>query len=223
MGARMFERFSDRARMVMAHANQEAHRLNHEYIGTEHVLLGLLKSSQCTAARVLAEMGVEPDRVRHEVERLVAAGPDMLIMGKLPLTPRSRQVIESAIEEARALGHHYVGTEHILLGLLRVHDGVAAMVLTTFKVDLERCRQEVIAVVGTGLQEESASGTAAQQIRTLAMEIRQRTRAMERDLKQAIRRGQDERVLSMQERLDEARAVLDGIAKRLEEMLARLQ
>ncbi len=122
----MFERFTDRARKVMALANQEAQRFNHEYIGTEHILLGLVKEGSGVGANVLKNLDVDLRKVRMEVEKLVKAGPDMVTMGKLPQTPRAKKVIEYAIEEARNLNHNYVGTEHLLLGLLREHDGVAA-------------------------------------------------------------------------------------------------
>jgi len=121
----MFERFTDRARKVMALANQEAQRFNHEYVGTEHVLLGLVKEGQGVAANVLHNLSVDLKKIRLEVEKIVKSGPAMVTMGKLPQTPRAKKVIEFAIEEARNLGHNYVGTEHLLLGLLREHDGVA--------------------------------------------------------------------------------------------------
>ena len=115
----MFERFTDRARKVMALANQEAQRFNHEYIGTEHILLGLVKEGSGVGANVLKNLDVDLRKVRLEVEKLVKSGPDMVTMGKLPQTPRAKKVIEYAIEEARNLNHNYVGTEHLLLGLLR--------------------------------------------------------------------------------------------------------
>jgi ATP-dependent Clp protease ATP-binding subunit ClpA len=121
--------FTDRARKVMALANQEAQRFNHEYIGTEHILLGLVKEGSGVGANVLKNLDVDLRKVRLEVEKLVKSGPDMVTMGKLPQTPRAKKVIEYAIEEARNLNHNYVGTEHLLLGLLREHDGVAAQVL----------------------------------------------------------------------------------------------
>ena len=112
----MFERFTDRARKVMALANQEAQRFNHEYIGTEHILLGLVKEGSGVGANVLKNLDVDLQKVRLEVEKLVKSGPDMVTMGKLPQTPRAKKVIEYAIEEARNLNHNYVGTEHLLLG-----------------------------------------------------------------------------------------------------------
>src|SRR5512147_2987973 len=140
----MFERFTERARKVMALANQEAQRFNHEYIGTEHILLGLVKEGSGVGANVLKNLGVDLHKVRMEVEKLVKAGPDMVTMGKLPHTPRAKKVLEYAIEEARNLSHNYVGTEHLLLGLLREHDGVAAQVLTSLGATLDSVRAEVI-------------------------------------------------------------------------------
>ena len=148
----MFERFTERARKVMALANQEAQRFNHEYIGTEHVLLGLVKEGTGVGANVLKNLGVELHKVRMEVEKLVKAGPDMVTMGKLPQTPRTKKVIEYSIEEARNLNHNYVGTEHILLGLLREHDGVAAQVLVNLGLKLEEVREEVLNLLGAGVE-----------------------------------------------------------------------
>ena len=113
----MYERFTDRARKVMQLANQEAQRFNHEYIGTEHILLGLIKEGSGVAANVLKNLDVDLRKIRLEVEKLVQSGPDMVTMGKLPQTPRAKKVIEYSMEEARNLNHNYVGTEHILLGL----------------------------------------------------------------------------------------------------------
>src|SRR5213595_503066 len=115
----MYERFTDRARKVMQLANQEAQRFNHEYIGTEHILLGLVKEGTGVAANVLKNLDIDLRKIRLEVEKIVQAGPDMVTMGKLPQTPRAKKVIEYSIEEARNLNHNYVGTEHLLLGLLR--------------------------------------------------------------------------------------------------------
>src|SRR5262245_19305107 len=115
----MYERFTDRARKVMQLANQEAQRFNHEYIGTEHILLGLVKEGSGVAANVLKNLDVDLRRVRLEVERIIQSGPDMITARKLPQTPRARKAIEYASAEARELKHNYVGTEHVLLGLLR--------------------------------------------------------------------------------------------------------
>ena len=153
----MFERFTDRARKVMALANQEAQRFNHEYIGTEHILLGLVKEGSGVGANVLKNLDVDLRKVRLEVEKLVKSGPDMVTMGKLPQTPRAKKVIEYAIEEARSLNHNYVGTEHLLLGLLREHEGVAAQVLMNLGLKLEEVREEVLNLLGAGVDHEEAT------------------------------------------------------------------
>ncbi|MDK1030567.1 MAG: Clp protease N-terminal domain-containing protein, partial [Planctomycetia bacterium] len=161
----MFERFTDRARKVMALAQQEAQRFNHEFVCTEHVLLGLVKEGSGVAANVLRSLDVDLKKVRFEVEKLVKSGPDMVTMGKLPHTPRARKVIEYAIEEARHLGHNYVGTEHILLGLLREQDSVAAQVLMNLGLRLDEVRMEVMNILGAAAQEmvegEALGGPAA--------------------------------------------------------------
>jgi len=157
----MFERFTDRARKVMALANQEAQRFNHEYIGTEHFLLGLVKEGSGVGANVLKNLGVDLRKVRLEVEKLVKSGPEMVTMGKLPQTPRAKKVIEYAIEEARALNHNYVGTEHLLLGLLREQDGVAAQVLMNLNLKLEEVREEVLNLLGAGMENDEGDEVAA--------------------------------------------------------------
>src|ERR1700677_3424008 len=148
----MYERFTDRARKVMQRANQEAQRFNHEYIGAEHVLLGLVKEGSGVAANVLKNLDVDLRKIRLEVEKLVQSGPDMVTMGKLPQTPRAKKVIEYSMEEARNLNHNYVGTEHILLGLLREQEGVAAQVLMNLGLKLEEVREEVLSLLGHGME-----------------------------------------------------------------------
>ena len=134
-------------------ANQEAQRFNHEYIGTEHVLLGLIKEGSGVAANVLKNLDIDLRKIRMEVEKLVQSGPDMVTMGKLPQTPRAKKVIEYSMEEARNLNHNYVGTEHILLGLLREQEGVAAQVLMNLGLKLEDVREEVLNLLGHGMDE----------------------------------------------------------------------
>jgi ATP-dependent Clp protease ATP-binding subunit ClpA len=143
----VYERFTDRARNVMQFANQEAGRLCHEYIGTEHILLGLVKEGSGVAANVLKNLDVDLRKIRLEVEKLVQSGPEMVTMGKLPQTPRAKKVIEYSMEEARNLNHNYVGTEHILLGLLREQEGVAAQVLMNLGLKLEEVREEVLRIL----------------------------------------------------------------------------
>ena len=148
----MYERFTDRARKVMQLANQEAQRFNHEYIGTEHILLGLVKEGSGVAANVLKNLDVDLRKIRLEVEKLVQSGPEMVTIGKLPQTPRAKKVIEYSMEEARNLNHNYVGTEHILLGLLREQEGVAAQVLMNLGLKLDEVREEVLNLLGHGLE-----------------------------------------------------------------------
>ncbi|MBI4580217.1 MAG: hypothetical protein HY718_10975 [Planctomycetes bacterium] len=148
----MLERFTDRARKVMALANQEAQRLNHEYIGTEHILLGLVKEGSGVGANVLKNLGADLPTIRNEIKKLVGPGHDPTPILKLPQTPRAKRVLEYAIEEARRLDHNYIGTEHLLLGLLREEASVAARVLTGLGVTLDAARQEVSGLLETGVE-----------------------------------------------------------------------
>ncbi len=156
----MYERFTDRARKVLQLANQEAQRLNHEYIGTEHILLGLVKEGSGVASNVLKNLDVDLTKIRREVEKLVNQGTDMIAMGKLPQTPRAKKAIEYAMDEARTLGHSYVGTEHLLLGLLREEEGVAAQVLENLGLSLEKVRNEILELIGNS--KSSSDRTSAQ-------------------------------------------------------------
>ena len=152
-------------------ANQEAQRFNHEYIGTEHVLLGLIKEGSGVAANVLKNLDVDLRKIRLEVEKLVQSGPDMVTMGKLPQTPRAKKVIEYSMEEARNLNHNYVGTEHILLGLLREQEGVAAQVLMNLGLKLEDVREEVLNLLGHGMDEGGdRSGMGGRQMAGVVVE-----------------------------------------------------
>lgn len=148
----MYERFTDRARKIMQLANEEAQRFDHEYIGTEHILLGLVKEGSGVAANVLKNLDVDIRKIRQEVEKLVQTGPKMVIAGKLPHTPRAKKVIEYALEEARGLGHNYVGTEHLLLGLLREPEGVGRQVLVNLGLIVDEVRQEVLNLLGHGME-----------------------------------------------------------------------
>ena len=143
----MYERFTDRARKIMQFATQEAQRFNHEYRGTEHILLGLVKEGSGVAATVLRNLGVDLRQIRFEIETLVQTGPGIVMMGKLPQTPAAKRAIECAMEESRNLNHNYVGSEHILLGLLREDKGVAATVLMNLGLRLEKVRAEVRATL----------------------------------------------------------------------------
>ncbi|HOW70659.1 MAG TPA: ATP-dependent Clp protease ATP-binding subunit [Phycisphaerae bacterium] len=208
----MFERFTDRARKVMALANQEAQRFNHEYIGTEHILLGLVKEGSGVGANVLKNLDVDLRKVRLEVEKLVKRGPDMVTMGKLPQTPRAKKVIEYAIEEARSLNHNYVGTEHLLLGLLREQDGVAAQVLMNLGLRLEDVREEVLNLLGAGIEnEEAAAGGGPPGPGGEAKKGKSKTPALDsfgRDLTEMAREGKLDPVIGRQREIDRVIQIL---------------
>jgi ATP-dependent Clp protease ATP-binding subunit ClpC len=141
-----FDRFTERARKVLTLAQEEAQRFNHNYIGTEHLLLGLVREGEGVAAKVLSNLGIELTKVRSAVEFIIGRG-ERQVMGEIGLTPRAKKVIELAVDEARRLGHHYIGTEHLLLGLIREGEGIAAGVLESLGVNLEKVRSEVIKVL----------------------------------------------------------------------------
>ncbi|MFH1421733.1 MAG: ATP-dependent Clp protease ATP-binding subunit, partial [Planctomycetota bacterium] len=153
----MFDRFTDRARKVMQLARSEAMRFNHEYIGTEHILLGLIQEGSGVAANVLKNLGLDLAKIRHEVEKTVQAGTSGSVIGQLPFTPRAKKVLEFAVDEATALGHNYIGTEHLLLGLLRENGGKAAQVLLNLGVRLEEAREEVLELLGANLNSQQES------------------------------------------------------------------
>jgi len=208
----MFERFTDRARKVMALANQEAQRLNHEYIGTEHILLGLVKEGSGVGATVLKQLDVDLRKVRMEVEKLVKSGPDMVTMGKLPQTPRAKKVIEYAIEEARHLGHNYVGTEHLLLGLLREQDGVAAQVLVNLGLKLEDVREEVLNLLGANGEGSEQKGSVSRAGGGIKPEPgKTKTPALDsfgRDLTELAREGQLDPVIGREHEIERVIQVL---------------
>ncbi|NQT95549.1 MAG: ATP-dependent Clp protease ATP-binding subunit, partial [Candidatus Omnitrophica bacterium] len=145
----MFNRFTERARKVVILAKEEAKRFNHNYIGTEHILLGLIKEGEGVASAVLQNLGLSLDMIRLEVEKLVQPGPATVISGDIPFTPKAKKVIELAMEEARHLGHNYIGTEHLLLGLIREGEGAASQVLLNLGLDLARVRSEIMALLGS--------------------------------------------------------------------------
>ena len=153
----MFERFTDHSRKVMALANQEAQRLNHEFIGTEHILLGMVKEGTGTGATVLKRLGIDLRRVRPEVEKLVKSGSNVVSAARLPLTPEARNMILHAVEESRELGHDHVDTEHMLLGLLDQREGLAARVLVNLGLKPEQVREEMLNMPIAGDQDEATS------------------------------------------------------------------
>ena len=158
----MYDKFTERARKVMVHAKEEARRFGHDYIGTEHILLGLVKEGTGVAAHVLKSLGVDLKRIRIEVEKLVQTGSaSASSQQQPPFTPRAKKVLELSMEEARNIGHNYVGTEHLLLGLLRENDGLAAQVLMNMGLKLETVREEVLEFLGTEFPGTSPKATAA--------------------------------------------------------------
>ena len=212
----MYERFTDRARKVMQLANQEAQRFNHEYIGTEHILLGLVKEGSGVAANVLKNLEVDLRKIRLEVEKLVQSGPEMVTVGKLPQTPRAKKVIEYSMEEARNLNHSYVGTEHILLGLLREQEGVAAQVLMNLGLKLEDVREEVLNLLGHGLEgaevgerggrsgegESSSSSGKSSKSKTPALD------SFGRDLTELAKKGELDPVIGREREIERAIQIL---------------
>jgi ATP-dependent Clp protease ATP-binding subunit ClpC len=218
----MYERFTDRARKVMQLANQEAQRFNHEYIGTEHILLGLVKEGSGVAANVLKNLDVDLRKIRLEVEKLVQSGPEMVTMGKLPQTPRAKKVIEYSMEEARNLNHNYVGTEHILLGLLREQEGVAAQVLMNLGLKLEEVREEVLNLLGHGLEGSEggerggregagAGASGGQESTSSGKGSKSKTPALDsfgRDLTELARQGKLDPVIGREREIERAIQVL---------------
>ncbi len=154
----MYERFTDRARKVMRLATQEACRCHHQYIATEHLLLGLITKGSGVAAHALQNLDIDLHRVRAEVEKMIVAGPVVARSGKLPQTPRLKKTIEYTLDEARHLNHNYIGTEHLLLGLLREQEGVAAQVLFNLGAKLEDVRGEVQRLLGVKTISSPRSG-----------------------------------------------------------------
>ncbi|MFN9984593.1 MAG: ATP-dependent Clp protease ATP-binding subunit [Pirellula sp.] len=215
----MYERFTDRARKVMQLANQEAQRFNHEYIGTEHILLGLVKEGSGVAANVLKNLDIDLRKIRLEVEKLVQSGPEMVTIGKLPQTPRAKKVIEYSMEEARNLNHNYVGTEHILLGLLREQEGVAAQVLMNLGMKLEDVREEVLNLLGHGMESsdgerggrEPSGGAASGDAATSSKSGKSKTPALDsfgRDLTELARQGKLDPVIGREREIERATQVL---------------
>lgn len=200
----MYERFTERARKVMALANQEALRFRHEYVGTEHILLGLIQEGAGVAAVVLKNLDINLLRVRQEIEKLVWTGPEVVQCSKLPQTPRAKKVIEFAIEEARALGHNHIGTEHMLLGLLREEEGVAAQVLLNLGLKLNDVREEVICLVGhDNPKKTKAAPEEAKRTPTLD--------AVGENLTELARQGKLTPVVGRQDEIDRLLLIIAGV------------
>ncbi len=209
----MFNRFTERARKVIILAKEEAKRFNHDYIGTEHILLGLVREGEGVAASVLEKMGLSLENIRLEIEKLVQPGPTTQIIGDLPFTPRAKKALELAAEEARALGHNYIGTEHLLLGLIREEEGVASQVLMNLGLDLETVRNKILEVLGSELP---GFGQAPSKKKTPALDAFGRdltTLAKENKLDPVIGRHKEiERVIQILSRRTKNNPVLLGEA-----------
>jgi len=206
--------FTPRAQQVLALARKEADRFNHNFVGTEHLLLGLIKLGQGVAVNVLQKMGLDLETVRMEVEKQVGTGPDQKMIGNIPYTPRVKKVLALASKEAKALNHTYVGTEHILLGLLREGDGVAARVLKNLDVDIEQTRQEILKELDPNFaaQEEQVSGEAMEkpsggaekkgEVKTPAL------KAFGRDLTEIARKGEMDPVIGRRSEIERVIQIL---------------
>ncbi len=212
MSEESMSNLTPRAQQVLALARKEADRFNHNFVGTEHLLLGLLKLGHGVAVNVLQRMGLDLESVRLEVEKLVGTGPDQKIMGTIPFTPRVKKVLALAQKEAKALNHTYVGTEHILLGLLREGDGVAARVLKSFDVDLEQTRQEILRELDPNFaaQEEPPPGEP-QEKPTPGRKAEVKTPALKafgRDLTEIARRGELDPVIGRRNEIERVIQIL---------------
>ena len=202
--------FTPRAQQVLALARKEADRFNHSFVGTEHLLLGLINLGQGVAVNVLQKMGLDLETVRLEVEKQVGTGPDQKLAGNIPYTPRVKKVLELTKKEAKALHHTYVGTEHILLGLLREGEGVAARVLKNLDIDIDLCRQEILQELDPNFEdnEEVANGaeeevdTNKKQVKTPAL------KAFGRDLTEIAKKGEMDPVIGRSEEIERVIQVL---------------
>ena len=202
--------FTPRAQQVLALARKEADRFNHSFVGTEHLLLGLINLGQGVAVNVLQKMGLDLETVRLEVEKQVGTGPDQKLAGNIPYTPRVKKVLELTKKEAKSLHHTYVGTEHILLGLLREGEGVAARVLKNLDIDIDLCRQEILQELDPNFEdnEEVANGaeeevdTNKKQVKTPAL------KAFGRDLTEIAKKGEMDPVIGRSEEIERVIQVL---------------
>ncbi len=212
----MYERFTDRARKVMQLANQEAHRLHHEYIGTEHILLALVKEGSGVAANVLKNFDINLEKIREEVEKLVQLSPLTGTPGKLPQTPLAKKVIEYTIEEARKLNHVYVGTEHILLGLLREQSGIAVQALVNLGLRLEDVREEVLNLLGPHLEPDEFSSSRAAVSKELPEMTNPRTPVLDsfgRDLTVVACNGKLEQLIGRTREIEKILVILSGLSR----------
>ncbi|MGE3073810.1 MAG: ATP-dependent Clp protease ATP-binding subunit [Dehalococcoidia bacterium] len=205
-----FDKFTERARRVLTLAQEEAHRFNHNYIGTEHILLGLVREGDGVAAKVLANLGVELNKVRSAVEFIIGRG-DRTVLGEIGLTPRAKKVIELAVDEARRLSHSYIGTEHLLLGLVREGEGIAAGVLESLGVNLERVRGETTRILSQSAPQAAGGATAGAGARQAT-----RTPTVDQlgaDLTQAARNNQLDPVIGRSNELERVVQILSRRTK----------
>ena len=205
----MFERFTDRARRVVVLAQEEARMLNHNYIGTEHILLGLIHEGEGVAAKALESLGISLEAVRQQVEEIIGQG-QQAPSGHIPFTPRAKKVLELSLREALQLGHNYIGTEHILLGLIREGDGVAAQVLVKLGADLNRVRQQVIQLLhGYQGKEPASAGTSAESAPSTSLVLDQ----FGRNLTAAAREGKLDPVIGREKEIERVMQVLSRRTK----------
>jgi ATP-dependent Clp protease ATP-binding subunit ClpC len=210
----MFDKFTERARKVMSLARREAQRLHHEYIGTEHILLGLVQEGQGVAANVLKSLEIDLDKLRREVEKIVKPGPASEPAVQIPFTPRAKKVVELALEEANTLSHNYIGTEHLLLALLREQEGIAAHVLRSLGVKLEDVREEVIEFLGGPSDHEEDAEEEAPQADAPQPQGKSKTPALDtfgRDLTESARKNELDPVIG---RADEIERVVQVLSRR---------
>jgi ATP-dependent Clp protease ATP-binding subunit ClpC len=203
----MFERFTDRARRVVVLAQEEARMLNHNYIGTEHILLGLIHEGEGVAAKAMESLGISLEAVRQQVEEIIGQG-QQAPSGHIPFTPRAKKVLELSLREALQLGHNYIGTEHILLGLIREGEGVAAQVLVKLGADLNRVRQQVIQLLN-GYQSKEPAGTAAEGTPSTSLVLDQ----FGRNLTQAARENKLDPVIGREKEIERLMQVLSRRTK----------
>ncbi|MBU0694805.1 MAG: ATP-dependent Clp protease ATP-binding subunit [Candidatus Omnitrophica bacterium] len=210
----MFNRFTERARKVLVLAKEEARRFNHDYIGSEHILLGLVREGEGVACAVLQNLGIDLERLRFEIEKLASPGSTTLVSGDIPFTPRAKKALELAAEEARSFGHNYIGTEHILLGLAREGEGIASQVLFSLGIDLNKIREEISALLGGSHPASSSGGHASSRTPALDSFGRDLTKlAREEKLDPVIgRKVEIERVIQILSRRTKNNPVLLGEA-----------
>ena len=201
----MFNRFTERARKVIILAKEEARRFNHDYIGTEHILLGLIKEGEGVAAAVLQSLGLNLHTLRLEVEKLVRVGPSTIISGDIPFTPKAKKALELSMDEARRMGHNYIGTEHLLLGLIREGEGAASHILLNQGLDLKRVRSEIMKLLGSVTSQEAPTGPGP------AGAVKSKTPALDafgRDLTQLAKQGKLDPVIGRDDEIERVTQIL---------------